>query len=664
MIGSRVSALLIAGLCAACDGETVPVTNDPPPPPPPTGCAPGELALEDGSCQPAGVPEAECASGFVADGTRGCAPVLPEQNCADGTMAVPGDESCREVSPCGMDRWGDIPIEPGALHVDAAYTVGDGDGSPQKPFATIAAALLAAESGAQVVIAAGSYVEDLPPLFEPVRLWGKCPREVEIVGSASTFSVLELRAAGIEIHGVAVRGGGLGVTVVGDRDVVLERVWIHDTGDRGLEITDFGTSTSAVLRDSLVEAATGLAAYAYGAELTIERSQLRETARYAAEYVSLGIGVFDSLDTGVPAVLSLRSSVVESSPESGVLVFGSNATIEASVVQSTLPNLSGGFGQGVMVQSNPDTGAPAMGNISASVIQSNLSAGVSVLGARVDMNAVTVRDTELDPAEQLHGTGLEVQSRPEARASVKVRASLFERNKGIGAYVGGADVTLEGVIVRDTRARGDGYLGVGVGVDTIDTGRGALIMKGSLVARNEAGGIYVSGGDALVEGTLVRDSLAEPASLKFGRGIQIQDKDGSRANVTVRDALVERNRDVGVNAAGSDLRVERTTIRDTAPRDLDNNFGDGLVLFGVNVPTSAIVEAVRIENSARAGVLAFSATVSIGASVLECNLINLDGESMGPPYELVATSPNVCGCDGEVVECKVLSSMLEPPDAF
>src|SRR5262245_57530554 len=44
-------------------------------------CPPGETPLDDGSCEAAGVPPSQCGDGFEADGEAGCKPILPEQPC-------------------------------------------------------------------------------------------------------------------------------------------------------------------------------------------------------------------------------------------------------------------------------------------------------------------------------------------------------------------------------------------------------------------------------------------------------------------------------------------------------------------------------------------------------------------------------------------------------
>jgi len=150
-------------------------------------CAAGETVLDAGGCRPAGIAPNECAAGFLADDRAGCEPVLPGEPCPKGLMAVPGDTTCREVAPCGMGSWGDIPTEASTQHVDGSYAVGDSDGTAAKPWTTIQAAVDAAAPGAIVAVAAGSYIEDVTVDAKPVRLWGRCPAQVEIVGTQASF---------------------------------------------------------------------------------------------------------------------------------------------------------------------------------------------------------------------------------------------------------------------------------------------------------------------------------------------------------------------------------------------------------------------------------------------------------------------------------------------
>src|SRR5262245_10810632 len=64
-------------------------------------CAPGEALLDNGTCQKAGIPADACGEGFMPDGKDGCEAILPVEPCPKGMMAVPGMTMCEEVASCG-----------------------------------------------------------------------------------------------------------------------------------------------------------------------------------------------------------------------------------------------------------------------------------------------------------------------------------------------------------------------------------------------------------------------------------------------------------------------------------------------------------------------------------------------------------------------------------
>ena len=72
----------------------------------------------EGGCRLVGVAPEDCGVGFRAE-QGGCTAVLPPERCGAGQIAVPGDESCRELVDCGEGPWGDVPVERDTEYVDA-----------------------------------------------------------------------------------------------------------------------------------------------------------------------------------------------------------------------------------------------------------------------------------------------------------------------------------------------------------------------------------------------------------------------------------------------------------------------------------------------------------------------------------------------------------------
>jgi hypothetical protein len=258
---SRWSSCCLAALGAAACGES-PAPGEPPPAdaqcgadeflaetgecrragvPAAPACAPGEIDV--GGCRPAGVDPSACAPGFVAD-QGGCAAIMPPSACPEGQMALPGEVECRELQPCGAGPWPVLPDDASSIeYVDEAF-VGTSDGSEAKPWTTIQAAVDAADDDAWIAVAAGTYQEAVEIENKRLHLIGRCPGEVSVVGVDGPALFVADGASGTEIRGMALSGASLGVLLSGSEDVVLDQVWIHDTGARGINAESTRGTTS------------------------------------------------------------------------------------------------------------------------------------------------------------------------------------------------------------------------------------------------------------------------------------------------------------------------------------------------------------------------------------------------------------------------------------
>lgn len=598
------SALLL-GACGAED-ETRP---EPTPPPPPEECLTGDLTLPDGSCQSPGVPPESCAPGFVSDGNHGCVAVLPPEPCPDGLIAVPGDEICREIAPCGADPWGDIPVDANTQYVDQAYAGPVSHGTAELPWTTIREAVEAAAPGAIVAIAAGLYGENVVIEHQPVRLWGRCPAMVEIHGAQVTPAVgLGPGANGSEVRSLTVSGGREGIAAWGAGAVTVDSVWLHDTGSTGIESTDSQGPTSVALHNVLIQRAHTRAMDFMGVDVVVESCAIRDTLPAPSLVGGLGIWVQDNQSTQSTGSFQMSGSLIEHSRDLGMFLGGTSATIEATLIRDTWPSeVDGTYGRALEIQDNAATGARPNVLLRGVVIERAHQEGVIMVGSDLTIEDTVIRDVASSAASGLWGRGLSVEPHPGATTPC------------------------------------------------------SLILRRSVVERTQEQGIYVGFGTAVLESVMVRDTLPRASDLRFGRGMEVHDSLEGPASLDMRDCAIERTIELGI-LAGSNAHIERTRVIDVAVGTVEGLFGDGIDGLALLNGAAVTIVDCYVARAARVGIGAFGATMQLGSTALECNAIDLNAQDR--PNWSVSFSDlggNVCGCDGTENDCLLMRAELQAP---
>ncbi|MBW2458411.1 MAG: hypothetical protein JRI68_28170 [Deltaproteobacteria bacterium] len=632
---------------SACggDGETGPAPGEGgggfgggiPLPPPDAGpqewpCEAGELELEDGTCLPAGVPDGACGQGFASDGEGGCVAILPEQPCGPGTFAIPGETACHEVAPCGSGTYGDIPVDGTTQHVDGSYTGGDEDGTASKPWLTIQAGIDAAEPNAIVAVAAGSYTENLVIQSTPVRLWGKCPAEVEIVGDGNNGAVVFVHdgsASGSELRDLAVTGGSTAVLVDGATDVVVDRIWVHDPTWIGIYAHHTNAPTSVTVSRSLVEGAVSHGGYALGATVTLTESVIRDTEPDGDGHNGAGIYAFMDESDMTPASLQITRSVLKGNNDYAVRVLGSTATIEDTLIRDTAPLASDGErGEGVHIQESPTVATAGDALLRGVVIEDSHRCGLCAFNADIDMERVVVRDVAKPPAADyaipmLMGVDGAI---PNFRPSISIRSSTVERGTFMGVGVVSVDAVLEGLIVRDME--GDEIWGMGRGVsiesDPAIMQHAIATVRGLVVERVSGFGFVAIGAEVTVESAAVRDVAAETVSQMFGRGIgfELEQFSGVPTIGKLSHAVVERATEGGITVVGSEVEIDSVIVRDTQPRPIDGGLGRG-VLIQLSMETerrsTASVAWSLVERSHEVGIMVLASDAQISHTIVRAS---------------------------------------------
>lgn len=710
-------ALVVAGLgSSACDGDETGGGEGGPQPSGP--CQPGEEPLESGGCLPAGegagiAPEL-CGEGFAPDGASGCYAILPAAPCPAGQMAVPGEETCRPVAPCGEGTWGDIPVEANTQHVDASYAGAGSDGSAERPWPSVQQAIDAAETGAIVAVAAGSYAEQIDFGEKAVRLWGRCPELVEITAQRGT-DIVTVSGAQAEVHTLAITGSGSGLFVTGPHALV-DRVWIHDCTRAGMQLRSDATVQGvlieqtvdiglfivggvSVIQDSVIRASqrrgvsiendtydpaqvtlSGLvveqnhesAVFIQASDVSIERSVMRDTDMGGVGYLSgsgLYAQVLDSI--GLVANVTVDKSVFERNRHIAVDIWGANLTMTASVVRDTFPDDLGLAGRGLEIANETDTGQRSTAMVVSSVIERSHDRGVVGAGAHVTLDRSIVRDTMPIEVNTQPGVGVSIQrSLTEAEPSrLTVRRSLIERNRVAGIFSSGADVVVESTLVRDTAEEvATGLLGRALSVTgktANDPARTNVLVRWSAFERNREVGVFAGGSvDVTLEATRISDTLPQLSRNSCGWGATAQEfsEVGGRASMRVAGCLFERAREHALVALGSDLEVVDTVIRDTTARELDGLGGDGILFAAWDSLAAGSVTGAVLERNARVGVGSFGAVVRLANTSFECNGIDLNGElHEDVEFAFADEGGNHCGCGQQQWECRALSNDIEPP---
>jgi len=648
-------------------------------------CGDGEVPLPAGGCRAVGVPADGCAAGFVHDGKGACDPVLPK-SCAKGTFARPGESTCRAIDACGSERY---PALASAAHVDASYTGTTEDGSVDRPFRTIGAALKQPDVKA-IAIAAGRYVEDVV-IDRAVRVAGVCAGKVEIVGSATGTDAAAVVVRAGTLEHVSISGASFGVIVDGAADAHVESVHVHDTATVGVWIRRGARAT--VLADSLVEGAPRSGIVVSGSTATIERSVVRGT-RYADRTCSALQANPTAVDA--PATVTVDHSVFEGSEGAGIAASGATIKLEGCVIRDIAPQPDGAWGIGAIAEVHAPSKLPGRIELTRSVIERTRYFGLAATSSSAALDRSVVRDVQPEARSGKIGRGVAAQ----VSGEVTVRDSTIARvhETGLDA-VGGVKLSVERTLIRDVRA----IAGIASGLAAVRSDRAPTVWlrevaierpaTAGIVASGELDGASIKIADAATLGVSLRGALATLSATRIertgGNAVFARNDGELPTDLTLTDVVVDTARSAGVEFVGRTLNATGVWIFNVAPddsgrggvgvqvarrlsiddpfaklahvaverasgagvfvagaradllsvvvretRSLAGAFGDGLVVSGAAGPTREVLRSTvtvrdcELEGNARAGIAVFGSSVDVSGSRMICNAIALNTESV------------------------------------
>ena len=651
-----------------------------------TGCCPaGTLAAPDGSCTPAGV---------IACAGDPCMPLLPASACPSGQMALTGETACRPVASCGSGTWGDIVVSSTTEHVDAGFA-GASTGSAAAPWTTIQSAVNAASAGATIAVAAGQYSEHVT-LTKGVTLWGRCPSMVSL--SHDGDEVVFVNADDVAVRGVAISGSGRGIKIWGARGVAIDRVWIHDTGHRGIDVSDVQGRCEVSVSDSLVERASVTGIQSRGGDLLLQDTVVRDGNPGDSFTSGWGISAYDvGPDVDNPPLLQLRHVLVDRAVGTGITL-ATDAIIEDTLVRDTASTDEEWGGDGISTQLGDGGLHPSLtmrhvhviGSYASSLIHRGGDAlvessalddaggsiafangvtvsgpttmlvrgsqirraahhGLLVAGANVTVESSVIRDTAEQPS-MTSTTKAVVAFNAGPNGALTFRDCVIDNNRGGGINAFDMPLTIDHSVVRNTIA---GAYALGRGVHAQSDSASSLTIKSSLLEGNDEAAVVALAVDTTIETSHVRDTRPFESGLN-GEAITI----GSVSGSAIRGTVIEGSSEVGVYAVAGELHIDASMIGNTVA-NLDGRFGDGVAAIDEPaIATVVVLSRSRIRASDRAAVSSFGARVELRDVALECQVFDLAGELS---FDFDGVGLNGCGCPLADGECQVATVGLEPP---
>ncbi len=487
------------------------------------------------------------------------APAVPE-DCAAGTMALPGESGCvqqgsacpNDGDPADGDLWGqEQSIRQRADGFDGRifYVAPDAQagaaGTRAEP-APLAEALSGAVDGDIVALSAGEFSGGVT-LDADIALLGACVSATTIrAGSESVESAeagLSLsQIGGALVADLTVNGGEPGVSVVDPAGMnQLEGVRVESAEFEGINVQGGPGGVSA-------------------REVVVTGTESRSDDG-AAGY---GIHVSDG------ATLDFAGGWLEQNSAVGLLVQGGQTSVEvvdAGIVGTRRQAADGSFGAGVVV------GQGAELRLERVLVRDNRLGGVMVEGGgtTAHLTDIAVEATRPQQADDRYGQGMTVTG----GASAEIRRARFDANRTIGLAVRGeqSSLTASQILLRGTQPEAaDGSGGIGVQVD----GGAALYLEEAWVDDNRTAGLVAADSDTEVElhdALITRTQADKDDARGFGAHVH------GGATLRVRRGHVHQNRVVGIKGFGTRTSMELTdiTVTDTQPQADDDAVGSGIL---------------------------------------------------------------------------------------
>jgi hypothetical protein len=238
---------------------------------------------------------------------------------------------------------------------------------------------------------------------------------------------------------------------------------------------------------------------------------------------------------------------------------------------------------------------------------------------------------------------------------------LIESVRGAGVIFEGTEATLDSIVVRGVEADLARH-GRGIDVRAHVPGRipTTLVMRHSLIENAYDVGLSSWNADSVVvEDSVIRDVGVAMTGRCLGNGVRarydLARDAGLEDRLVLRHSLVERTRQAGVLVEGGSALIEGSLVRETSAEPCRDDFGDGVAVHAsATGASSTVLRRTRIQHAARAGISSFRSNTSLESVMVACS--GSDLAATGTPITIDGAE---CGCKGEFSACAAGDS-LEP----
>lgn len=576
-----------------------------------------------------------CAKGFSKTKDGWCEPLLPKVLCGPFKKATLGQTKCLELMDCGSGPWGNTSRTASTVHVLKSYDGAKGtpDGSADRPYTSIAAAVAAAPAGGQLAIGDGYYLESLV-INKPLTVVGRCPDEVTIGDLATnTPYTVDLQSSSVTIVGVTIRGNRSAL-LLSKGKVTVDRVVISAASEAGVTLRKDAELT---LSGSIITNTSGAGLLMEGgrAQLTDTEISRVEPSMFSKKPPT-GIRAEGSSRIGLQLTDCLIHKAVM-----GIVARDTKLTLERTAIVD-LRNLfyatTSWKGAGILASVSQQS----EGSLKATdcLVADVDNVGVHFQGLTANLKRVVIRDINARQLDRKYGEGIigDGQQKPaliNTPDKLYLIDSVVARTGYAGVRLSGVSLLMRKTLVQQPYFSGS-YFGVGLQVTTGQWGasRIGIEITDSVVDRAWYAGMLLSGVFGTIERSVVRDTGSDVRSQVTGVGMLLLDNHSTAAGVTIRDSLVSGNLHFGVGLFGARATLERTVVTGTSAMEGDLFGGAGVVAAArtsdnVSSPSALTITDSVVAANSTFGVGLFGASGIVERSVIRGTTRRSFGNDLG-----------------------------------